>query len=337
MSTVAEKTTDPPFREGDGLPAAFRWVLSFPRSPLWLGAGVGLLYLIAGIAMVGVDFTAIRIWDHVIYALYFGWVPLALVVLVRGSGRDAVDLAPALSMGAAALRERTFAAGSRALPWSLPVARGIAGIDLLAMDGQSSLLALPYAALGFYAIREVIVCIAIFGVLAWAAGAAWSLSRHTQAHANPDLLSARPLAPLARCGTRMLLFWVLMISLSLPFTFFAVSLSADSLRYLGLMSLLLLVAAGVALAIPTWGARQALRSAKVAELDRVRQQIRAARHARDDARLPGLLAWETRIESASEWPLDASSLRRSGLYVLIPVLSWVGGALVERVVDVVVD
>ena len=54
------------------------------------------------------------------------------------------------------------------------------------------------------------------------------------------------------------------------------------------------------------------------ELDRVRTEIRNARQDRDDARLPGLLAWEARIESAPEWPIDASALRLSGLYVLIP-------------------
>lgn len=34
-----------------------------------------------------------------------------------------------------------------------------------------------------------------------------------------------------------------------------------------------------------------------------------------------------------EWPFDAGVLRRFGLYVLIPVASWVLGALVEPFVD----
>ena len=67
------------------------------------------------------------------------------------------------------------------------------------------------------------------------------------------------------------------------------------------------------------GARQALRIAKAAELDRVRGQIRGAREARHDSSLPGLLAWETRIASVPEWPIDARSLRLAGLYVLIPL------------------
>jgi uncharacterized membrane protein len=282
--------------------------------------------------MVDADLQPLGIWIHVAYALFFGWVPLALIVLVRGTGRDAADLAPALSVDAAELRARVFAAGSRALPWSVPFALGLAGLDLLLMDQASPLFALPPAALSFIVIREVVVCIAIFGVLAWAAGAAWSLSRQAQAHASPDLLDPRPLVPLARCGTRMLLFWVLMISFNVPVMFAAV----ETLRFLGFIVLYLLTLAGAALAIPTWGARQALRAAKAAERDRVREQIRHAREGREDVRLPGLLAWEARIESVSEWPIDASSLRLAGLYVLIPVLSWVGGALVERVVDVVV-
>ena len=336
MSTLVEDSTEPRLRDRDCLPAAFRWTLAFPRSALWLAAGVAVIYFVGETAMLDADLQPLGIWIRVAYALFFGWVPLALIVLVRGTGRDAADLAPALSVDAAALRTRVFAAGSRALPWSVPFSVGLAGLDLLLMDQESPLLALPPAVLSFFVIREVVINIAIFGVLAWAAGAAWSLSRQAQAHASPDLLDPRPLVPLARCGTRMLLFWVLMISLNFPVIFVAAAVGAEALRFLGFIVLLLLVLAGAALAIPTWGARQALRAAKGAERDRVREQIRHAREGREDARLPGLLAWEARIESASEWPIDASSLRLAGLYVLIPVLSWVGGALVERVVDGVV-
>jgi hypothetical protein len=68
-------------------------------------------------------------------------------------------------------------------------------------------------------------------------------------------------------------------------------------------------------------------------LTRVRAQIAEARQTRDDVRLPGLLAWESRVESVPEWPIDAAALRRIALYLLIPLGSWVGGALVERLVD----
>ena len=53
----------------------------------------------------------------------------------------------------------------------------------------------------------------------------------------------------------------------------------------------------------------------------------------DKLSLVELGAWREQIERAREWPLDAAILRRFGLYLLIPVVSWVGGALVERIVD----
>jgi hypothetical protein len=46
-----------------------------------------------------------------------------------------------------------------------------------------------------------------------------------------------------------------------------------------------------------------------------------------------MLAYEARIESVREWPFDTSTLRRFGLFLLIPLVSWIGGALVERAVN----
>lgn len=50
-------------------------------------------------------------------------------------------------------------------------------------------------------------------------------------------------------------------------------------------------------------------------------------------RVDELLAWRGWIESLREWPIDASGLVRLMLYLGIPLASWVGGALVERLVD----
>ena len=73
---------------------------------------------------------------------------------------------------------------------------------------------------------------------------------------------------------------------------------------------------------------------------------RPTAHARQDARedalkegastpgrLADLLAYETRVESTPEWPFDSSTLWRFGLYLLIPVASMVAGAVVDRIVD----
>ena len=46
-----------------------------------------------------------------------------------------------------------------------------------------------------------------------------------------------------------------------------------------------------------------------------------------------MLALETRIAAVREWPLDASSLLRVGLYVMLGIGSWLGAAAVERLLD----
>ena len=63
-----------------------------------------------------------------------------------------------------------------------------------------------------------------------------------------------------------------------------------------------------------------------------------ARHlAEEPAPAPGTLAdlaaTEARIEAIPVWPFDGPTLRRFALYLLIPIVSWSGGALVERLVD----
>ncbi len=54
-------------------------------------------------------------------------------------------------------------------------------------------------------------------------------------------------------------------------------------------------------------------------------------------RLTDLLAYKIQVESTQEWRFDAPTLLRFGLYVLLPFATMVGGALVDRVVGMVID
>ena len=63
----------------------------------------------------------------------------------------------------------------------------------------------------------------------------------------------------------------------------------------------------------------------------------APQHLAPPSRIEELLSWEARIEAVREWPIDARALRRLGLYLLIPLLSWSGGALVERGIENLLD
>ncbi len=54
-------------------------------------------------------------------------------------------------------------------------------------------------------------------------------------------------------------------------------------------------------------------------------------------RLADLIAYEARISSVREWPFDTSTVLRWALYMALGATSWLGGAVVERVLGVVLD
>ena len=154
--------------------------------------------------------------------------------------------------------------------------------------------------------------------------------------ARVSLLAPDELAPFARTGLRASAYWFLGSSIASLLTLDAgawgivVGVIAVTLA-LGFISLLL----------PSRGVHERLRAAKRDELLRVRAEIDGARAALFDAhgagaeiaRMPALLAWEARIEQVSVWPFDAPTLVRFALFLLVPLGSWLGGALVDRAVD----
>ena len=107
-----------------------------------------------------------------------------------------------------------------------------------------------------------------------------------------------------------------------------------------------LVLASVTFVFPVRGLRRHIQARKAEELARVREDIRRSRELAAEsgpkaseagAKLPGLLAYMNQIESVREWPFDAPTLTRFFLYVAIPLGSWVGGALVERLLGAALD
>ena len=155
-------------------------------------------------------------------------------------------------------------------------------------------------------------------------------------HARVNLLAPYEHAPFARTGLRGSAYWFLGSSIASLLTLDAgawglvVGVIAVTLA-LGFISLLL----------PSRGVHESLRAAKQDELMRVRVEIAQARAALFDprgngaeiARMPALLAWEARVEQLSVWPFDAPTLVRFALFLLVPLGSWLGGALVDRAVD----
>jgi hypothetical protein len=104
-------------------------------------------------------------------------------------------------------------------------------------------------------------------------------------------------------------------------------------------SILMVILAISALILPLRGIHRRIRVQKRLELQVIRRKIHEESEnlldgsATIDHRLTALLAMERRIESVDEWPFDVGSLSRFGFYLLLGLGSWVGAALVERVME----
>jgi hypothetical protein len=188
-------------------------------------------------------------------------------------------------------------------------------------------------------------------MIAWTLVAGWMIGRFTWAtlarsrevsrlalHIGDfDLMDPAAFAPFVRYGLRVALLWVALLAIA--------SLHLLDLRAAlpVLAGLLLLVGVpAAALLLPARGARKRVREAKAARLDSLRARIRAAEAELDEGgafaaqaaiRLPALLALEARVDAVREWPFDAPSLLRFGLYLALGLGSWLGAAAVERLLD----
>lgn len=163
---------------------------------------------------------------------------------------------------------------------------------------------------------------------------AFAISR-TAAHIRHiDLLDASLVKPYAQQGVRSSLLAVLSLSISANLW-----LDPNSPTVGTVTTVVLLVAATVlALMLPTWGIHLRLKASKHAELKQIRKAIASRRdpdtRSVDDAlQLRADLAVERRLIEISEWPFDAGSYGRVVLYIFLGLGSWVGAALVERLLE----
>ncbi len=156
-----------------------------------------------------------------------------------------------------------------------------------------------------------------------------------------DLFDRRPLGPFARQGLRSALLALIAIAI--------ISLNAADRAFawsLGVIGPIALGLAAAALLLPARGVRDRVRRAKREELERVRQAIQGNTDALANSAiakragsvgLVDLLAYRQYVESVREWPFDAPMLGRFALFTLLPLGSWLGGALVERVLGSLLD
>ena len=153
-----------------------------------------------------------------------------------------------------------------------------------------------------------------------------------------DLLDLQAFRVLGKSALRTSLVFILGISLMTPWIFVP-----------GFSGVFVPFTA-IALVIPTLlvlvqvrGAARKIRDAKRAELAQLASDIRTVHRdaVRGDtaaqARMSFLLSYRAHIGGIREWPFETSSMTRFGLYLLIPVGSWLASAFVERFVNAVLD
>ena len=169
------------------------------------------------------------------------------------------------------------------------------------------------------------------------------VSRLARSGLEIDLLDLSPLAPFGRIGLRNAFGWIVGSTI-LSLLMLNVPLESLLTAYPGILWILLTAVA--ALVIPLRPVHQAIRRAKREHLARVNGEIHRDREALGSGetgsaeaatRLPGLIAYRGAIESVREWPLDTPTIGRFLLYLAIPLGSWLGGALVERLLGRALD
>jgi uncharacterized membrane protein YcjF (UPF0283 family) len=229
--------------------------------------------------------------------------------------------------------------------------------------GFAFICALAELAIGFWTQRILVAdwslrdpCLAVVAFAYWITvglGAAYLIdsarlySRIGERYVTVGLLDLAPLAPVTRHGLRIVLLVVILSAYTVISG--TVNISSDSSAHgtaVFLIVLCIVVLAAAAFVLPVLGLRRQIRARKAEELSKLRKKIRrdeelvtelGSASAEAGGRLPGLMVLEKRIESVREWPFDAPTLTRFFLYVAIPLGSWVGGALVERLLGAALD
>lgn len=148
-----------------------------------------------------------------------------------------------------------------------------------------------------------------------------------------DLLRIDALSVWGRSAARFALIWFTVSAVSCLF-FVDAGLNVFTLSMIAVF-----LALGVYVFVsPMEKVHRKIRSAKAAELERIREAVdtvraEAGRDAGAAARLQGLLAYETRIAAAPEWPFDQSSLVRVAASALILTVPWFGQAVAGYVIE----
>jgi hypothetical protein len=159
------------------------------------------------------------------------------------------------------------------------------------------------------------------------------LSRLSTRIAKLDLLDLRLYQPLVRQGLTNAL---LLVGMSSVFALFFLE-PGFTLLMVQIFTVFT-VFAWVGLMLPIRGIRKKINIVKDEELDWCQQALKHARGQLKAERevspsIAEITAYKEMIDKVGNWPFDSPTLTRFALYLLIPIGSMFGGALVERGLD----
>ncbi|MFZ3034586.1 MAG: hypothetical protein WA138_11310 [Parvibaculum sp.] len=188
----------------------------------------------------------------------------------------------------------------------------------------------------WFIVMTLMLFIEIFRNLSYLRADTMSLLANLDHRIKINLFNIDNLDGLGRIALRRALPWVAASAIVFLMSFAQSTSILFWPLFVGLM-----ISAALIFGLPMWRVHGLIDRAKNVELAKLRLDIARASHAfRQDenveaaSRLAALIALERRLERVREWPLDVSTVVRFGLYLALPLGSWLGGALVEKALDV---
>ena len=281
---------------------------------------------------------------QILQVAMIAFTPAATVYALRGAERDLADLAPVLrpeAGGEAPGLESVLSIGRGALRAAGAVGFAIAlGFVLAPGSWAGGRPDLDHPVFLWAAARSVAMGWLIARTLTLELGVAFGFAKLGRRGVAVDWLDQRPLGPFARKGLRSVL---LLLLFSFAFSLFLFEPWGSFVAVPILILFPLLCAA--ALLLPVSGVHQRLLEEKGAELSRIDASLRSEAEANlkqgaaeaQGARLSNLIAYRGLVEAANTWPFDLGVWLRFAVYVALGLGSWLGGALVERLLGAALD
>jgi hypothetical protein len=322
------------------------------RSPLWVGLAIAIAYvavtLVLDELMVGLgfepvsSFSRVWVWSVFVNGALLGFLPTANAYLHRGVQRDLRALRPVLRCDDArfeTLRVEVGCVPGRRLRRAGAIG-ALIGLGVALYDPTVRAFHAGYSPVDprflWLLVHNVAFVWLGARLLVTEVHMTRAFQRIGEERVTVDLLDPGLLVPFARKGQRSVVLWAVFSAI---FSGFWLLDSAADVNVL--VPVVVVVVMTAAFLLPVAGVRRSVRAAKHAELDRIRRELHRERagllepgaEARESGRVGDLVAYRTLIEGIREWPFDVSALARFAFFATLGVGSWLGGALVERLLD----